>query len=191
MLLAALLDAVIDRIADVLEHVAAAVDALSQSVFAAAERTTPRDFRALLVQIGHKGDLVSKTRETLGSLGRLLRFYGATSESKTVKDVKARLKTLNRDVLSLTDYVGFLSAKITFLLEATLGMISIEQNNTIKIFSVVAFVFLPPTLIASIYGMNFNAMPELSWPWGYPLALLAMIASAVAPYLFFKRRGLL
>ena len=103
--------------------------------------------------------------------------------------VQARLDTISQDVQSLSDYVAFLSNKIAFLLEATLGMINIEQNNIIKIFSVVAVVFLPPTLIASIYGMNFAYMPELDWVFGYPFAILLMIAAAILPYFYFKRRG--
>jgi len=82
-----------------------------------------------------------------------------------------------------------LSQKVTFLLDATLGMISIEQSNIIKIFSIAAGVFLPPTLIASIYGMNFRFMPEFGWPWGYPFALVLMLASAVLPFWYFRRRG--
>ena len=96
---------------------------------------------------------------------------------------------MSRDVRSLTEHASFLSSKINFLLDATLGMINIEQNAIIKIFSVVAVVFLPPTLIASIYGMNFEFMPELHWALGYPLALALMLGSAIAPYLYFKRRG--
>ncbi|EFG8199798.1 magnesium transporter, partial [Escherichia coli] len=78
---------------------------------------------------------------------------------------------------------------ITFLLDATLGLINLEQNQIIKIFSVAAVVFLPPTLVASIYGMNFEIMPELQWSFGYPYALALMVASAIVPYLFFKRKG--
>jgi magnesium transporter len=89
----------------------------------------------------------------------------------------------------LSDQVSYLSQKITFLLDATLGMINIEQNSIIKFFSVVAVVFLPPTLIASVYGMNFRLMPELASPWGYPLAVGAMALSAVLPYAFFKHKG--
>jgi magnesium transporter len=96
---------------------------------------------------------------------------------------------LSRDLRSLSDHSGFLSQKITFLLDATLGMINIEQNAIIKIFSVAAVVFLPPTLIASIYGMNFEMMPELEWLFGYPFAIGLMILSAILPFLFFKRRG--
>ena len=105
------------------------------------------------------------------------------------KDLKARIKTLSRDSRSLNDHLSFLSGKVTFLLDATLGLINIEQNGIIKIFSVAAVVFLPPTLIASIYGMNFHDMPELSWPYSYPIALGAMVLSAILPYLFFKQKG--
>ena len=90
---------------------------------------------------------------------------------------------------SLSDHAGFLGGKIQFLLDAVLGLINLEQNNIIKIFSVVAVMFLPPTLIASIYGMNFHFMPELDKHWGYPMALAAMVASAVVPYLYFRRKG--
>ena len=89
----------------------------------------------------------------------------------------------------MLDHAGFLSQKITFLLDATLGMISIEQNATIKIFSIAAVIFLPPTLIASMYGMNFEYMPELQWPLGYPFAIGLMIISAILPYAYFKKRG--
>jgi magnesium transporter len=113
----------------------------------------------------------------------------ASTAQKIAKNLRDRLRTMTRDVRSLTDHASFLSSKINFLLDATLGMINIEQNAIIKIFSVVAVVFLPPTLIASIYGMNFEYMPELHWPFGYPMALLLMLGSALAPLLYFKRRG--
>ncbi len=103
--------------------------------------------------------------------------------------MRARFKTLSRDVLALSDHASFVNNKTSFMLEATLGLINIEQNDIIKIFSVAAVVFLPPTLIASIYGMNFHFMPELDWHLGYPLALLLMVVSAILPYLLFKRRG--
>jgi magnesium transporter len=99
------------------------------------------------------------------------------------------VKTLEHDLQSLSDHGSFVSQKITFLLDATLGMVNVEQNNIIKIFSIAAGVFLPPTLIASVYGMNFSFMPELRWQYGYPLAWLLMLASALIPLWFFKRRG--
>ena len=105
------------------------------------------------------------------------------------QDLRGRVKTLVRDNKSLGDHSSFLSQKITFLLDATLGMIAIEQNNIIKIFSIAAGVFLPPTLIASIYGMNFRVMPELTWAFGYPMAGVLMLVSALLPLWYFKRRG--
>ena len=105
------------------------------------------------------------------------------------KALKARVKTANRDVQSLADHIGYLSTKITFLLDATLGMINNEQNTIIKIFSVLAVALMPPTLVGTIYGMNFKHMPELDWAYGYPLALGLMVLSAVLPWLYFKRKG--
>jgi magnesium transporter len=101
----------------------------------------------------------------------------------------SRVRAAARDVTSLTDHATFLSGKIIFLLDATLGMIQIQQNDIIKIFSVAAVVFLPPTLIASIYGMNFHVMPELDWLFGYPFALGLMVLFAVLPYIYFKHKG--
>jgi magnesium transporter len=113
----------------------------------------------------------------------------AANERNLGKPLQARIRTAARDVTSLTDHITFLSNKIIFLLDATLGMINIQQNDIIKIFSVAAVVFLPPTLLASIYGMNFHHMPELNWMFGYPLALILMVLAAVLPYFYFKRRG--
>ncbi|TIU17101.1 MAG: magnesium transporter, partial [Mesorhizobium sp.] len=113
----------------------------------------------------------------------------ASSGRKLQKEIRQRIKLVQRDATFLSDHATFLSNKINFLLDATLGLINLEQNQIIKIFSVAAVVFLPPTLVASIYGMNFDAMPELKWLLGYPFALGLMVLSAVVPYLFFKRRG--
>ena len=190
--LVALLEAIVDRLADVLERTGREIDAVSQNVFRpqGVRPTAGRDFQALLQEIGRKGDLTSKIRDSLVTLERLIGYLGhLTLQRKSEADIRARVETLGRDAGSLNDYVSFLSQKVTFLLDATLGLVNIEQNAIIKIFSVAAVAFLPPTLIASIYGMNFDVMPELSWPYGYPLALGLMVVSAVLPYLYFKRRG--
>src|SRR3712207_8820608 len=100
-----------------------------------------------------------------------------------------RLRTLDRDVASLADYDAQLSAEIGFLLQATFGLIGVQQNNIIKVFSIAAVLFLPPTLVGTVYGMNFERMPELGWPLGYPFALLLMLASTVAPYSWLRHRG--
>jgi magnesium transporter len=192
-ILIGLMEAIIDRTADILERIAADVDSLSRKVFDPPQDTeAARDFRAILRQVGREGGLISKVRESLVSIGRLLTFFSqalaAQAGGKTLKDLKNRIKTLSRDVLSLSDHASFLAGKVNFLLDATLGMINIEQNSIIKIFSVAAVVFLPPTLVASLYGMNFSVMPELDWKFGYPFAIFMMIISALLPYLYFKRK---
>ena len=189
--LAGLLEAVIERSADILERVSADLDELSASIFATPQsrKIVSGDMRAVMQRIGRIGDLVSKCRESLVSLGRLLSYVQQSSSVTLSTELRSRFKTLSRDVLALSDHASFVSNKTSFMLEATLGLINIEQNDIIKIFSVAAVAFLPPTLIASIYGMNFHFMPELDWRLGYPLALLLMVVSAVLPYLYFKRRG--
>jgi magnesium transporter len=187
-----LLDAIVDRTADILEQVGDDTDRLSKDVFARsapAKRKSSGDFEEILKRLGRDQDLTSRARDSLVSLSRLVSFLTLRNEPRSSKDLKARTRTLGRDVRSLTDHASFVSAKISFLLDASLGMINIEQNAIIKIFSVAAVVFLPPTLVASIYGMNFKFMPELEWPLGYPFALLLMILSAALPYWYFKRRG--
>jgi magnesium transporter len=188
-----LLEAIVDRLADILERASRDVETISRDIFEARSKkasSRSRDFQALLKAIGHKEDLASNLRDSLLSLQRLAGFLAhAATSIKTTKDVRARIKTLSRDVVSLADHTTFMSQKINFLLDATLGMISIEQNAIIKIFSVAAVVFLPPTLVASIYGMNFTVMPELEWTFGYPWALGLMVASAILPFLWFRRKG--
>lgn len=192
VVLMALLEAVVDRLADILERAGGEIDAISRDVFRKRDNkpTAAPEFRAVLENIGRKGDLTSKMRDSLVTLERLAGFLGQeTPPRRSAEEIRERVKTLYRDIRSLSDHAGFLSQKINFLLDATLGMISIEQNAIIKIFSVAAVVFLPPTLVASIYGMNFHNMPELSWSFGYPFAIVVMIISAILPFLYFKRRG--
>jgi magnesium transporter len=187
-----LLDAVIDRCADILERIGADVDRTSQGIF---EREANADhslksFREILKDIGKKGDLNSKVRESLVSIGRLVLFLANEAEGlRLQKDQRSLVKSMARDVSSLTDHSSFLANKVTFLLDALLGMVNLEQSNVTKIFSVVAVVLLPPTMVASIYGMNFSNMPELGWEFGYPIALLVMLASSILPYLYFRWRG--
>lgn len=187
--LVALLEAVVDRLADILERAGRDIDAISRSIFRRSDGASG-DNRKVLEQLGRKGDLTSNIRDSLLTLERLSGFLAhVVTQRKSAKDIKERVKTLSRDIRSLLDHAGFLAQKITFLLDATLGLINIEQNAIIKIFSVAAVIFLPPTLIASIYGMNFEHMPELSWRLGYPFALGLMVVSAILPYAYFKRRG--
>lgn len=194
-----LVEAFVDRIADVLEKVGLDLDAVSRQIFSEGEhrgeKAGERDLQVVLKMLGRNDDLASTARESLLSLSRLIRFLGQVldanerSDKKLIRELKTRLKVVIRDIASLNEHAAFESHKVNFLLDATLGMINIEQNRIIKLFSVAAVVFLPPTLVASVYGMNFKAMPELEWAFGYPWALVLMALSAVLPYLYFKRKG--
>lgn len=189
--LVALLEAVVDRLADILERDGREIDGISRTIFrkSGGKAMKSADLQDVIEAIGRKGDLTSNIRDSLVTLERVAGFLGQqTLQKKSPRDLRERIKTLSRDIRSLADHASYLSQKITFLLDATLGMINIEQNAIIKIFSVAAVVFLPPTLIASIYGMNFEHMPELEWLLGYPFAIGLMIVSAILPFVYFKRR---
>ena len=184
-----LLDAVIDRAADILERAGADIDRASHDIFEPEGRRVDRTitYRYILKTIGRKGDLTSKVRESLVSIGRLVLFLANEADAmKWPKEMRAQLKSMQRDVQSLSDHATYLANKVTFLLDAMLGVMSVEQNNIIKIFSIAAVVLLPPTLVATVYGMNFKNMPELSWEYGYPMAIFLMLLAAVLPYYFFK-----
>lgn len=187
-----LLEMLIDRMADTLERIGEQADIISREIFlnkstSASKKT--RDLQSLIERIGREGDLLTKVRESLVSTSRLVAYYSTRRSPKAPKENLQRIKQVQRDAASLGDHAIFLSGKINFLLDATLGLINLEQNQIIKIFSVASVALLPPTLVASIYGMNFDIMPELHWSFGYPWALGVMAASAVIPYLYFKRRG--
>ncbi len=143
--------------------------------------------QGVLKKLGAAADLNSKINESLQSLQRLSVFL--KQEVSQDPKIDAKLDILMNDTNALLTQSAFLSDKVTFQLDATLGMINVEQNLIIKIFSMVAVFFLPPTLIASLYGMNFNLMPELNWSLGYPMALFMMFMSAAVPYVYFRKRG--
>jgi magnesium transporter len=190
--LAGLLDAIVDRTADILERVSADVDKLSREIFRARARRAlldSGDFHTVLVQLGRENDLTGRIRESLVSVNRLVTFLTQATDTKSGKDFRGNVKTLSRDVASLSDHTSYLSNKMTFLLDATLGLISIEQNKVIKILAVGGTVFLPPMLFASIWGMNFRHMPELPWHLGYPIALGVIVVSGLAPFIYFRWRG--
>jgi len=185
-----LLDATVDRLADILELIGRRLEEYSKTIFQMQDANNPKklNYLALMQQIGMNGNLNSKARESLLTFNRLVTFFGQTIDLTINDERQLRLVTLNKDILSLSDHANFLSTKINFLLDATLGMVSIEQNNIIKLFSVAAVIFLPPTLIASIYGMNFHFMPELSWKYGYMLSIGLILLAAWLPYRYFKYR---
>lgn len=188
LLLLDLLDAVIDRIADILEHIGMTVDGYSKLVFNDEDNEKGKDYKVILKKIATSSDLNAKAQDSLVSFNRLLPFLLNSSSSRIDKLMKLRIINLRKDILSLSHHTQMVSSKISFLLDATLGLVNIEQNNIIKIFSVAAVIFLPPTLIASIYGMNFRFIPEFSWKYGYFLAIGLMGIAAWAPYKYFKYR---
>lgn len=187
-----LMDTIIDRLADFIERIQKEVGSLSRAIFEikGSMASRQRRYDVMLRSIGREGDLTSKARESAYTLGRLLTYAAlAANERNEDAGLRSRIKSASRDVTSLTDQIAFLSGKIIFLLDATLGMINIQQADIIRIVSIAAVVFLPPTLVASIYGMNFQHMPELQWPGAYPVVLIVIALAAVLPYLFFKRKG--
>ena len=192
-LLCWLLDQLTGRIADVLERASVDIDGLSGGIFGAQARARAErpDLLRTIERLGRAGETAARARECLMTLTRVARALGAAEllPAAARKEARLRTKALSRDIASLTDHATFQAGEIGFLLDATLGMINIEQTGIIKIFSVLSIVLLPPTLIASVYGMNFEIMPELSWPFGYPLSLVLMALSAVLPFWYFRRRG--
>lgn len=193
--LTGILEFFINRIADVIERVGADMDAASTEIFSRRSklpgrqrRRSQRDYRKLLERIGQAGELIAKARESLASLGRLLAFV----QQATIvmpQDARVRLRTVSKDVLAMSDHASFLANHLNFMLDATLGMINIDQNNILKIFSVVAVFLLPPSVIGAIFGMNFEQMPTLDQPWGFWGALGLMVLSSILPYLWFRRKG--
>jgi magnesium transporter len=187
--LAGLVETIIDRAADVLQITGDRIDALSRRVFDEQDDPAARNaqLQGTLRSLGRHGDLLSKQRESLVSIERILLFLTASYRATRVPaELREEVRSTLRDLQSLEEHANFLSGKIQFLLDATLGLVNLEQNNIIKLFSVMAVVFMPPTLIASIYGMNFKHMPELDFVLGYPMALVMMVVAAILPYLFFR-----
>lgn len=190
-----LFEQIVDRLADILERISADMDRASHNIFQRG-MTDPankrdRNLKDALLTLGQVGEVTTRASETLLGLSRILTFVSAEKATAVRKENQGTIKTLVRDVRSLVEYANFLNNKATFLLDATLGIINVEQTNIIKTFTVVSVALMPPTLIASIYGMNFQHMPELEWSFGYPLALGLMVATAVLPIWYFKRKGLL
>ena len=191
-----LLDAIVDRLADELESVGEEIERISAHIFQKNQdspRVPAQRLRALLTRIGRTQSLLARTRETALSTGRLLSFLAGSPQFKASRDgeTRDRVGSLVADTSSLIDHSGFLADNLTFLMDASLGLISVEQNAAMKSFSWAALIFLPPTLIAGIYGMNFEHMPELDWLYGYPMALVLIVASAILPVWYLKYRGLI
>lgn len=187
-----MLDSIVDRLADELELVGTSIEGLSAQIFEAnmeARRIPAAKLTSLLTQIGLTQNLLTKIRYSAVSMGRLLSFLAGTNRTSGAGEGRPyHLGGLATDVNALTEHASFLNDNLIFLLDASLGLISIEQNAAMKLFSWAAVVFLPPTLIAGIYGMNFEYFPELQWHYGYYIALGVMLASAILPYFYFRWR---
>jgi magnesium transporter len=193
-LMMGLLESIIDRTAEVLERSGAEVDALSRTVFRmkggpGQRASTSASLRELLARLALNQNLTTKVRDSLVSLGRMISFCSAVFDPKGDTELREHVRSVSRDIQSLTDHASYITQTTSFLQDAALGLINLEQNEIIKIFSVAAVMFLPPTMVASIYGMNFAVMPELKWTMGYPFAIVLMALSALVPYLYFRRRG--
>jgi len=191
-----LMEAIVDRTAEILEHTGVTVEKLSHRIATRRLEARSGGKKALGDELEkHLGDIVAcqnlsaKIRDSLMSLNRMVGFMPQAKEFDNAPLLREQIVTLEHDIKSLIDHTGFMNGTLNFLLDAALGLINIEQNAIIKIFSIAAVVFLPPTLVASIYGMNFSHMPELEWWYGYPFALGMMVCSGVGPYWFFKRKG--
>lgn len=187
-----LLETLVDRQADVLERFGTDLDTLSKKIFGTRRRKEEDepdtdDLRDALEELGRVGDLITRQRDALVNLLRLITFAGNEDACAGSHDsLYGVLRPVSRDVNSLSEYAGFLSNKINFMLDAVLGLINIEQNDIVKVFTIMSVVFLPPTLIASIYGMNYDWMPFLHSPWGFWLALALMVLAAVLPLVIFR-----
>lgn len=191
-ILEGLLEEVITRVAYNSEIVVNDLDKLSHSIFARdsmadSSQNYSQTMQDNLRALGCCADLNSKINESLHSISRLLAFFRHVKGNS--RAVNEGIQTLMTDVNALTTQTNFLSDKLTFQLDATLGMINVEQNMIIKIFSIVTVFFMPATLVSSVYGMNFRNIPELDWHYGYPAALGLMVMCAAIPYLFFRRKG--
>jgi magnesium transporter len=208
----ALHEELIDRMADTLETMSDELDSLSTRIFTfdtsanghgRTEASAPKNFapknfapkrrdlalRRLLRAIGQRGKALAKLRASLLGLGRILPYVAGEAEGWLKPEEKARFESLRLDVASLDEFETRLSETVQFLLDATLGLINMEQNNTFRVLTVVSVIGIPPTLMASVYGMNFKHMPELDWTFGYPFGLAVIGLSALIPALYFKLKG--
>lgn len=186
-----LFEAITNRQADILERVDREVDHITRQIFrqhkSDASQNTGVNYQKVLEQVGRAGEITAKIHESLVTFTRVA-VYAKQHVSFNTPEQEAQLLSIRSDIAGLGDHGNHLAARVNFLLDATLGMISIQQNAVFRVLSVASLVFLPPTLVAGIYGMNFHMMPELDWHWGYPMALLMMVFAAVLPYAYLRQR---
>lgn len=181
-----LMEAVIDRASDILSVNANKVDRVATAVFAEGKQV---GFEHLITKLGRAHIANARIEQSLAGLARIFVYVASDEQIDRVADSREHLRSLSGDAASLISHNQAVAAGINFQLSAALGLINIQQSSIFKVFSVFTVAFLPPTLIGAIYGMNFEHMPELHEPWGYPAALLAMVAAAALPLIWFKRKG--
>lgn len=190
-----LMEAIIDRQADALEAVRADLDRISHGIFSITgkdretNRNEDRRLRDTLSELGRISDLISLVRDTQVVAARVIPFVETATADWLARDTRARLRTLGHDIASITDFANHLNDKLQFMLDATLGFISIAQNNLMKVMTIASVAGIPPVLVAGVYGMNFHLMPELDWAWGYPWAWGLIILSTIIPLAVFRWRG--
>jgi magnesium transporter len=192
VLLSALTEIFTHDVGELLEKIGNDMNDLIQQVFTKNQNKNSdnKNYNDIIALIGNGGNTISRCRESLVSINRLIIYFTQIERDKVAyREHGLRLRHISREISSLTEYASFLSQRISFLLDATLGLLSVEQNMIVKVFTIASAVLMPPTLIASIYGMNFHHMPETNWEYGYPLALFLMLISAVIPFYFFKKKG--
>ncbi|WP_394205629.1 magnesium/cobalt transporter CorA [Shewanella waksmanii] len=182
-LLLALFNLKVDYLSDLIEDIYSVVDGVSEQVFDNNELDDV--FKLITLQEDSNGKIRLSLLDTQRSLRYMQRYYRQELSEDDFKDLREMLS----DIDSLMPHSQFIFDKLNFLLDAAMGFSGLQQNKIIKIFSVAAVIFLPPTVIASAYGMNFANMPELEWQLGYPMAILMMLGSAASTYLFFRRKG--
>ncbi len=173
----------VDYLSDLIEDVYSVLDSVGEQVFESSE--LDHVFKLITLQEDSNGKIRLSLLDTQRSLRYMQRYYRGKLTDEDLKDLREMLS----DIESLMPHSQFIFDKLNFLLDAAMGFSGLQQNKIIKIFSVAAVIFLPPTVIASAYGMNFANMPELEWQWGYPMAIMMMIGSAASTYFFFKRKG--
>lgn len=188
----ALVETIIDRAAQLLDGAQADLERVSAEAFADADRKArrvPIDSRILVKRLGRINALVARLRESLLGLGRMLAFFRQNAAEGLPESAMRRLAAMEGDIRALAEFDAQLSNELSFVLEALFGLTNAEQNRIIRVFTIASVLFLPPTLVGTVYGMNFEVMPELKWAFGYPMAIALMVASAVLPYWLFRRNG--
>ncbi|MDQ0317339.1 magnesium transporter CorA family protein [Amorphus orientalis] len=186
-----LLNTAVDRTADIQEVVASRLEEIARTIFETGvrDRRDDPDMNSAIKSIGRLGILTLRIQDSLMSLERMAAFLGHHVGTAGISpEDQGKLDTIHRDVRSLTEHADALDSKANFLLDATLGLVSLHQNQIAQIFSVMAVLFLPPTLIASSYGMNFQDMPTLDWRLGFPFSIILMVVSAIACWAVFRWR---